>query len=676
MQKAVGSRQLLLSAFCLLLTVLCLLPSVLHAQQPQTGTAPIFATNAKYVNGVAPGYWPTAGSGLTLNISAGTVFCAGAVQNYAGGTLTMTASTTNYVYLSSASSCAPAVKTALFTTADVPVAQVVTSAFAITSVSDLRTMFSNTTKNINNAVYANQFATSGNGNGLTPYTSPSGTGGIQEAYNALIAETQGTVGGRLVIPKGFYLITSTVNFTENGAVGGPGFYNHWSLVVEGDGEDSTYISCQTGAGKPCMDFAGRSHVTVKNMTLYRAASGYSTIGLFFARSTTGDSQFSEYNTVDHVTVGMSPSDMTANGGNGLIALYDNGAEGLRVDNSHLYADWPVILTGDNVFSITSQFVPANTSNKFMSNSVIYHTDLQALGTNPPALIQGQADNTSFTDTLPIGPTTGFCFDVRAQVTSPGNPIRGLRFLNTQTDGSCGRFLKTTSLLQGLEISGTLQQGTGSSILLSGANAGIQGSVINLVYASASPAEPLVGDDGVANQGVKANKIYLYSGASINAPTTAGNGNVFISNFNSPGITWSNSAKTDLVVTPGVTTILPSIGGETVSAAPRSTYSSFLPGALTATSTGSTLTLDKAVTVTRIQAQAKTAPSGCTTNAVVRLTDGTTPQTVTITGAANDSGAITQNYAAGAALTVGVSTAAAGCTTNPQDTTVIVQMRMQ
>jgi hypothetical protein len=370
--------------------------------------------------------------------------------------------------------------------------------------------------------------------------------------------------------------------------------------------------------------------------------------------------------------------MTANGGNGLIGIYDRAAEGLRVDNSHLYADWPLVLTGDDVFGISSTFVPVNNTIKFMSNSVVYHSDLQlpSQTATSPALIQGQADNTTFMDTLPIGQTTGFCFDVRAQVTAPGNPIRTLRFINTQTDSTCGRFLKTTSLLQGLEISGTLQQGTGSSILLSGANAGIQGSVINLVYASASPAEPLVGDDGVANQGVKANKIYLYSGASINAPTTAGNGNVFISNFNSPGITWSNSAKTDLVVTPGVTTILPSIGGETVSAAPRSTYSSFLPGALTATSTGSTLTLDKAVTVTRIQAQAKTAPSGCTTNAVVRLTDGTTPQTVTITGAANDSGAITQNYAAGAALTVGVSTAAAGCTTNPQDATVIVQMKMQ
>jgi len=81
-------------------------------------------------------------------------------------------------------------------------------------------------------------------------------------------------------------------------------------------------------------------------------------------------------------------------------------------------------------------------------------------------------------------------------------------------------------------------------------------------------------------------------------------------------------------------------------------------------------------VTRVQVQAKTAPSGCTTNAVVRLTDGTSPVNVTISAAANDSGAIAQNYAAGASLSVAVQTAAAGCATSPADANVIVQYRMQ
>jgi len=110
--------------------------------------------------------------------------------------------------------------------------------------------------------------------------------------------------------------------------------------------------------------------------------------------------------------------------------------------------------------------------------------------------------------------------------------------------------------------------------------------------------------------------------------------------------------------------------------PRAEQNVFLPGALTSTWTGSTWTTDKAVTITRVQVQAKTAPSGCTTNAVVRLTDGTTPVNVTISSASSDSGVVSQSYAAGASLTVAVQTAAAGCTTSPADANVTVQYRMQ
>jgi len=118
------------------------------------------------------------------------------------------------------------------------------------------------------------------------------------------------------------------------------------------------------------------------------------------------------------------------------------------------------------------------------------------------------------------------------------------------------------------------------------------------------------------------------------------------------------------------------GTETFTASPRAEQNAFLPGALTATWTGATWTTDKAVTITRVQVQAKTAPAGCTTNAIVRLTDGTTPVNVTISAAANDSGAISQNYTAGASLQVLVQTAAAGCTTSPADANVTVQYRMQ
>ena len=118
-----------------------ILALVAGAQQPQTQTAPVYPVNAKYTNGVAPGYAPTAGSGLTLNLGGGTVFCNGSIVPYSAGTLTMTASTTNYVYLNTASSCAPAVKTTGFTSADIPIATVVAGSSTISTISDSRTPF-------------------------------------------------------------------------------------------------------------------------------------------------------------------------------------------------------------------------------------------------------------------------------------------------------------------------------------------------------------------------------------------------------------------------------------------------------------------------------------------------------------------------------------------------------
>lgn len=113
------------------------------AQQPQTQTAPVFPVNAKYANGVAPGYAPTPGSGLTLNLSGGTANCSGIIAAYTAGTLTMTASAANYVYLDTAGSCAPAAKTTSFASADIPIAVVTTNSTAIVAggITDVRTMF-------------------------------------------------------------------------------------------------------------------------------------------------------------------------------------------------------------------------------------------------------------------------------------------------------------------------------------------------------------------------------------------------------------------------------------------------------------------------------------------------------------------------------------------------------
>lgn len=125
------------------------------AQNPQSSSAPIYSVNAKYTNGTAPGYYPTqqalvngsggtiaAATGLNINLGPGTANCgSGTIVTYAGGTFALTASATNRIYLDTTSSCAPAVKTTAFASTDIPIASVVTSGTAITSISDVRTPF-------------------------------------------------------------------------------------------------------------------------------------------------------------------------------------------------------------------------------------------------------------------------------------------------------------------------------------------------------------------------------------------------------------------------------------------------------------------------------------------------------------------------------------------------------
>lgn len=96
----------------LLLTILLLMmPAFALAQNPQTSSNPLVGTNSKWVNGIAPGYYPTAGSSLTLNVGPGTSYCGTSIVTYPGGSLTLTASSTNLVYIDPNTLAAPAAPT-------------------------------------------------------------------------------------------------------------------------------------------------------------------------------------------------------------------------------------------------------------------------------------------------------------------------------------------------------------------------------------------------------------------------------------------------------------------------------------------------------------------------------------------------------------------------------------
>jgi len=86
--------------------------------------------------------------------------------------------------------------------------------------------------------------------------------------------------------------------------------------------------------------------------------------------------------------------------------------------------------------------------------------------------------------------------------------------------------------------------------------------------------------------------------------------------------------------------------------------------------------DKAIVVTRVNVYVKVAPLTCTPNAQISVTDLTNAVTVTVTTNDNDSGTVSQAYAAGAPIYIGFTTYAASCGISPANANITVQYRMQ
>jgi len=198
----VSGVTLIVSGLVLLLAPITwrLTPAVAQQPQAQQGQ-PLYTANAKYVNGVAPGYWPTQGSGLTLNVSAGSAICANAPVSYAGGTLTLAASATNYVYLDMTRNCIPALSSggSGFPATGLPIAVVTTSSSAITAISDVRTWFAARPVVDPGGQTYNVKAYGATGNGSTDDTA---------AIQATLSAAAG--GGSVLFPPGRYLVSSQI----------------------------------------------------------------------------------------------------------------------------------------------------------------------------------------------------------------------------------------------------------------------------------------------------------------------------------------------------------------------------------------------------------------------------------------------------------------------------------
>jgi hypothetical protein len=117
------------------------------AQTIQTQTAPVFATNSKYVQGWTPSYsYDQTSSGFQFKLLGGTNFACGSEVDFPGGQLTLQPNAVNFVYIDTTALCAPNSSTTAFVLAtQVPMYVVSTNGSGVVpnGIEDVRTLFQN-----------------------------------------------------------------------------------------------------------------------------------------------------------------------------------------------------------------------------------------------------------------------------------------------------------------------------------------------------------------------------------------------------------------------------------------------------------------------------------------------------------------------------------------------------
>ena len=128
---------------------------------------------------------------------------------------------------------------------------------------------------------------------------------------------------------------------------------------------TTELLCNTGSGKFCMERVGSSNVNLRDFSMSSVGASTPSIGLLLdgrdnaAGGGNGPFCFSEFNTIRNVQM-FTAHNGSANGGSGLLGIYNIGAEDYSMDNIRVVADQPLWFSTINDLSIASQYQTLST----------------------------------------------------------------------------------------------------------------------------------------------------------------------------------------------------------------------------------------------------------------------------------------------------------------------------
>lgn len=201
-------------------------------------------------------------------------------------------------------------------------------------------------QSINSFFYASQYATGGLGTSVSPWTSASGTGGIQEAVNAAVALP--VVGSgfapTVYIPTGFYTVTTPILITATVRLQGAG----WASQLVSGTTSEPVILIQPTVGAEIKGFS------LSDFTITANASGGCGITL------DGTSNLIVWGEIRHVQIYQQ-------GSNGICGLGSGAAQGTpvltTVENSQIYGGISFPTAGDSISIIHNQLTGTG-SNSF------------------------------------------------------------------------------------------------------------------------------------------------------------------------------------------------------------------------------------------------------------------------------------------------------------------------